>query len=297
MLSYSLKNSMKRVVSLHPCAITLASFRPFSSSSPGNILLEEPCDNTGVLTLTLNRPKQRNALSYELLNTLDRAFDNLIQGRYKDYRCVIVAANGPVFSSGHDLKELLNIRKGDSELKMKDVFELCSNVMQKVQDIPQPVIACVNGMATAAGCQLVATCDLAVVSPESSFATPGVKIGLFCSTPAVALSRVIGRKAALDMLYTGRVVSADEAKLLGLVSTISNEPHVIAAELARDIANASGIALSRGKEAFYEQLECNELSQAYNSASLAMIHGMETNDAEEGITAFLEKRTPHWKHY
>ena len=168
--------------------------------------------------------------------------------------------------------------------------------MQLVQRVPQPIIAVVDGVATAAGCQLVATCDLAVVSHASTFATPGVKIGLFCSTPAVALSRAIGRKAAMDMLLTGRSVSAEEARQLGLVSHIAQAPEEAAFELAKDIAAVSGVALAIGKRGFYSQLEEDDICQAYAKASEAMGTGMTKADAEEGISAFIEKRAPVWRH-
>ena len=177
-----------------------------------------------------------------------------------------------------------------------DTFRLCSQVMQLVQKIPQPVIASVEGVATAAGCQLVATCDLAVASPASTFSTPGVKIGLFCSTPAVALTRAIGRKAAMDMLLTGRAVAAAEAKELGLISHVSENAKVEAMDIAENVAAVSGAALGIGKGAFYEQIQQEDICLAYAKASDAMVDGMAKADAEEGISAFLEKRKPHWRH-
>jgi len=182
-----------------------------------------------------------------------------------------------------------------NENSYSQLFKLCSQVMVKLQEIPQPVIAAVDGVATAAGCQLVATCDLAVASPESRFATPGVNIGLFCSTPAVALARVVNRKTAMDMLLTGRMVEASEAHRIGLISHIDEHPQQKAMQLAKDIAQRSSIAINIGKQAFYEQVGATTIQEAYECASDAMVKGMLTADAHEGISAFLSKRDPEWK--
>lgn len=181
------------------------------------------------------------------------------------------------------------------DARYKELFRLCSDVMRAIVEIPQPVIAAVNGIATAAGCQLVAACDLAVASPESKFSTPGVEIGLFCSTPAVSLARAVGKKAAMDMLLTGRMVPAEEALRIGLISHVDDNPEDRALELAEQIASRSGRALAIGKQTFYEQIQMNNIADAYEVASQAMVDGMLSEDANIGINSFFEKRDPEWK--
>jgi len=268
------------------------------TTSNGNgkdqIILRHDYPKYGISVLTLNRPRQRNALSMELLNCLDTELNSL-QASSKELRSVVLCANGPVFSAGHDLKEITSPENANKEC-YKKLFSFCSEVMQKVQNIPQPVIAAVDGIATAAGCQLVTTCDLVVASPGSKFATPGVDIGLFCSTPAVAVARAVNRKAAMDMLLTGRMVPAEEALSMGLISHIDEHPQQRAMELAKSIASRSAAAIAIGKKAFYQQIAADNLENAYECASRAMVEGMLTHDASEGINAFISKRTPEWKH-
>jgi enoyl-CoA hydratase/carnithine racemase len=258
------------------------------------ILLRE--DREGIALLTLNNPAARNALSEELIAALATAFDAI--GRDPSVRAVIVAANGPAFCAGHDLKQLTT-RRSDADggkAYFRHIMTICSNMMQKIVRLPQPVIACVSGIATAAGCQLVATCDLAVASENARFATPGVDIGLFCSTPMVALSRNIPRKNAMHMLLTGEPVMADEAARLGLINRAV--PHGTELEaafaLARKVAGKSTATVKIGKQAFYRQVEMS-LADAYTYAAEVMTENMMTRDASEGICAFIEKRTPGWE--
>jgi len=258
------------------------------------ILLRE--DTAGVAVLTLNRPHARNTLSEATLEALGEALTAIAHDR--DVRAVILAANGPAFSAGHDLKEL-NARRSDEDrgrFYFKRIMGLCSSVMQQVVMLPQPVIAAVQATATAAGCQLVASCDLAVASREAKFATPGVNIGLFCSTPMVALARNVPRKHAMEMLLTGEMISAEEAARIGLVNHVvapGNEREE-ALKLARKITAKSALTLKIGKEAFYRQIEM-PLGDAYKYASEVMVENMLARDAEEGISAFIEKRAPKWE--
>jgi enoyl-CoA hydratase/carnithine racemase len=258
------------------------------------ILLRE--DRAGIALLTLNNPAARNALSEELIAALSGAFDAI--GQDASIRAVIVAANGKAFSAGHDLKQLTAHRSDADGGKayFRHIMTICSEMMQKIVRLPQPVIACVSGIATAAGCQLVATCDLAIASENARFATPGVDIGLFCSTPMVALSRNIPRKNAMHMLLTGEAVTADEAARLGLVNRVV--PHgselEAAFELARKVATKSTATVKIGKQAFYRQAEM-PLGEAYAFASDVMTENMMTRDASEGICAFIEKRNPSWE--
>jgi len=258
------------------------------------ILLRE--DRDGIALLTLNNPKARNALSEELIEALSAAFGEI--GRAASIRAVIVAANGPAFSAGHDLKQL-TARRSDADggkAYFRHVMTSCSAMMQQIVMLPQPVIACVSGVATAAGCQLVATCDLAVASTQARFATPGVDIGLFCSTPMVALTRNIPRKNAMLMLLTGEPVTADEALRLGLVNKVV--PHGAerdaAFELAQRVASKSAATVKIGKQAFYRQADMS-LADAYAFAAEVMTENMMTHDANEGICAFIEKRDPEWE--
>jgi enoyl-CoA hydratase/carnithine racemase len=258
------------------------------------ILLRE--DRDGIALLTLNRPSARNALSEELIAALAAALDAI--GRDASVRAVIVAANGLAFSAGHDLKQL-TARRSDPDggrAYFRQLMTACSAMMQQIVALPQPVIACVSGVATAAGCQLVATCDLAVASTQAQFATPGVDIGLFCSTPMVALTCNIPRKNAIHMLLTGEPVTADEAARLGLVNKVV--PHGSELEaafaLAKVVASKSRATVKIGKQAFYRQAEMG-LADAYAYAAEVMTENMMTRDASEGICAFIEKRTPGWE--
>ncbi len=258
------------------------------------MLLRE--DISGISILTLNRPHARNSLSEAMLEALGDALTAIAHDR--DVRAVVLAANGPAFSAGHDLKEL-NARRSDEDRGrgfFKHVMDLCSGVMQQIVMLPQPVIAAVQATATAAGCQLVASCDLAVASRTARFATPGVNIGLFCSTPMVALSRNVSRKHAMEMLLTGDFISAEEAARIGLVNHVvtPGSEREEAIRLARKIAAKSALTLKIGKEAFYRQIEM-PLAEAYKYASDVMVENMLARDAEEGIAAFIEKRPPNWQ--
>lgn len=248
-------------------------------------------DEDGIATLTLNRPAARNALSVALMAELEAALAAIAADR--SVRVVVLAASGPAFCAGHDLKEMRALASRD---EVAAVFDLCSRVMTAVVRLPQPVIAKVHAMATAAGCQLVASCDLAFASTEARFATPGVNIGLFCSTPMVALSRAVGRKPAMEMLLSGLPVDAAAAERWGLVNR-AVAPDALDAEvdaMARLIASKSPHTLKVGKEAFYRQLEMG-LEDAYAHASRVMTENMLAMDAAEGIDAFLEKRQPVWR--
>ena len=236
--------------------------------------------------LTMNRPERRNALSLDHMAELIECL------RQVTAPVVVLRGSGPAFCAGHDLNEMV----GGSAQHYRQVFDVCTQLMETIQSIPQPVIAEVHGVATAAGCQLVATCDLAVASEHAKFATPGVKIGLFCSTPMVALGRAIGRKKTLEMLYTGEFISADEALKHGLVNKVV--PHdQLAAEttaLAEKIAAASPYVVGLGKQAFYRQIEMPQ-HDAYAYAKEVMSLNALAADAQEGMCAFLEKREPEWK--
>lgn len=240
--------------------------------------------------VTLNRPERRNALSLDLMLELIDCLESIAST--PDVRAVILAAAGKVFSSGHDLNELV----GGSIGAYRRLFDVCTQLMAKIQSIPQPVIAQVQGIATAAGCQLVATCDLAVASSEATFATPGVKNGLFCSTPMVALTRAVGRKRAMEMLLTGKPVDAVSAADWGLVNRVV-PPAGLASEtrkLACQIAEASGFTVALGKQAYYAQIELDQ-PRAYAYAKEVMSMNALAYDAQEGITAFLEKRPACWQ--
>ena len=253
-----------------------------------DILLRDDRDN--IATLTLNRPAARNALSMGLMEALDAALAAI--GEDRSINAVIIAANGPAFCAGHDLRE---IRATPGREAYAAVFALCSRLMQRIVRLPKPVIAQVNGVATAAGCQLVATADLAVAAEGARFATPGVDIGLFCSTPMVALTRAVGRKAAMEMLLTGQMVPAARARELGLINAVVPEVELASATraLALRIASKSPLTVAIGKEAFYRQAEM-VLPDAYAYASEVMTRNMMARDAAEGIDAFLDKRQPQW---
>lgn len=258
------------------------------------VLLRHDADGTA--TLTLNRGPQRNSLSEALMAAL--ADELAAIAKDPRVRAVVLAANGPAFSAGHDLKEL-TAHRADADrgrAYYRQIMRACSTLMQAIVHSPKPVIARVHGIATAAGCQLVASCDLAVASAEARFATPGVNIGLFCSTPMVALSRNLSRKHAMEMLLLGDMVDAGRAAEIGLVNRVvpADELDAAVADLARKIASKSALTVSIGKEAFYEQLE-KGLADAYDYASEVMVTNMLARDAEEGIGAFIEKRDPKWE--
>ena len=259
------------------------------------ILIKASCDN-GVLRLVMNNLDQKNALSENMMNIL---IDE-IKAASSDpsIKVIVLAANGNVFCSGHDLKEITAARENEDsgEDYFKNLFNSCSSLMELIVNIPQPVIAEVDGVATAAGCQLVASCDLAIASHESKFATPGVNIGLFCSTPMVALSRNVNKKNAMEMLLTGDFINAEKAKEIGLINnTVPKEEVTIeVSKLAEKIASKSSVTVSIGKKAFYAQTEMN-LSEAYKYTSQIMKDNLLNDDAKEGIDAFIEKRSPDWK--
>jgi enoyl-CoA hydratase/carnithine racemase len=242
-----------------------------------------------IAVVTLNRPEKRNALSLELMLELIAALDEV--GRSREARAVILAAAGKVFCSGHDLGQMT----GRDINEYRRIFDVCSELMLKIQAIPQPVIAEVQGIATAAGCQLVAACDLAIASEVASFATPGVKIGLFCTTPMVALTRAIGRKRALQMLMTGEMVDARTAAEWGLVNSVVAASELPAATraLALKVADASSVVVAIGKQAFYTQIDLDQ-EKAYAYAKEVMSMNAMAADAQEGIGAFLGKRKPCW---
>jgi len=242
-----------------------------------------------IAVVTLNRPQRRNALSLELMRELIDCLNEI--GRERSLRAVILAAAGKVFSSGHDLSEMVGRDLND----YREVFDVCTELMTGIQSIPQPVIAQVQGVATAAGCQLVATCDLAVASDQAAFATPGVKIGLFCTTPMVALSRAVGRKRALQMLMTGDTIDALTAVEWGLINIAvpASELEQQTRKLAARIAEASSLTVALGKQAFYTQIDLDQ-PKAYAYAKEVMSMNSLAADAQEGISAFLEKRQACW---
>jgi enoyl-CoA hydratase/carnithine racemase len=256
-------------------------------------LLLETCEE-GILRLTLNRPGQRNALSIALMSALGEALDRAAADR--ECRVVIIAGAGPAFCAGHDLREFRALDNHDRRKAYQRIFAQCSALMLQIVHLAKPVVAEVHGIATAAGCQLVATCDLAVAAAEARFATPGVDIGLFCSTPMVALTRAVGRKPAMEMLLTGELIDAATAKAIGLVNRVvpASELATATAALARQIAAKSALTLAIGKGAFYRQAELG-LAEAYSYATEVMTRNMLARDAAEGIDAFLEKRPPVWQ--
>jgi len=260
-----------------------------------NILLSD-LGVEGVLRLTLNNPQRRNALSDAMLAHLQSAFDAAREN--PEIRVIILAANGPAFCAGHDLKEMTAGRQAADKGReyFARVMARCAGVMQSIVQCPKPVIAEVNGVATAAGCQLVASCDLAIAANSARFSTPGVHIGLFCSTPMVALSRNVARKHAMEMLLTGDMISADYAAEIGLINRAvpKNRLRGDTMALAAKIASKSSMTLATGKQAFYAQAEM-PLSQAYSYTSEVMVENMLAQDAQEGIGAFIEKRAPKWQ--
>ena len=260
-----------------------------------NLMADNPfvlrSDAGGVRTLTLNRPEARNALSLGMLTALSAEVSRLAAD--SSVRVVVLAGAGPAFCAGHDLKEIRTEDFGTDYASA--LFAECNKVMLAIVSLPKPVIAQVHGVATAAGCQLVATCDLAVASDDAHFATPGVNIGLFCSTPMVALSRNVGRKAAMRMLLTGDLIDADAAIRIGLINEVAPAAELAArtAALAVKIAAKSPLTLAIGKEAFYRQAEL-PLADAYRYAAEVMVTNLSRRDAREGIDAFVEKRSPVW---
>ena len=243
----------------------------------------------GILTLQLNRPERRHALSLELLQAMEQELTSVKER--SDVRVVVIASTGPVFSSGHDLGQM----RGRQVEEYQELFDTCSRVMQLLRHLPQPVIARVQGFATAAGCQLVAASDLAVAADTASFATPGVKIGLFCTTPMVPLVRNISPKVAMEMLLTGQPISAERALMAGLVNRVVpvDQLDQAVAELASAIAESSPTTIALGKKEFYQQLHLDE-STAYQRAVEVMTQNAIAPDAQEGISAFLDKRPPQW---
>ena len=242
-----------------------------------------------VATVTLNRPQRRNALSLALMRELTACLHEI--GETREIRAVILAAAGKVYCSGHDLAEMT----GQNINAYRQIFHVCTELMTRMQSIPQPIIARVHGIATAAGCQLVATCDLVVAAEEAAFATPGVKIGVFCSTPMVALTRAIGRKRSLQMLLTGELVPARTAAEWGLVNEVVPlaELENAARRLALKVADASPLTVAIGKQAFYTQIDMDQ-AKAYSYTKEVMSMNAMAHDAQEGISAFLQKRTPCW---
>ena len=273
--------------------------RDLSAVAPARTIPSDPVLRReiegAVALLTLNRPASRNSLSEEMLTELIDGLASL--GRDTSIRAVVIAAEGSAFCSGHDLRELTE-RRADPDggrSFFTALWDLCSTMMMSVVRLPQPVIACVQGAASAAGCQLVASCDLAVAAADATFATPGVNIGLFCSSPMVALSRNVAPKHAMEMLLTGDALSAADACRIGLVNRVvpAGQERAEAMRLARHIASKSTVAIRVGKQAFHAQLEMS-LADAYAHAARVMVENMLDVDAKEGIAAFLAKRPPQW---
>ncbi len=263
------------------------------TASAPDLLVERP--EQGIAVLTLNRPRSRNALSLSLIKALRAAVSQISSD--ESVSAIVLAANGPVFSAGHDLKEMTAHRSDEDGGRAfyETTMTSCSALMQAIVACPKPVIAAVQGTATAAGCQLVATCDLAIAADTAEFGTPGVNIGLFCSTPMVALSRNVGRKQAMEMLLLGEALSASAAAQCGLINRAVAADRVFdeALAMARRIAAKSKATVAIGKEAFYRQIELSQ-AQAYDYAAQVMVENMLGGDAKEGICAFIEKRPPKW---
>jgi enoyl-CoA hydratase/carnithine racemase len=263
-------------------------------AAPASVLLRE--DHEGIATLTLNRPEQRNALCEELLDALIATFNDFRDDR--SVRAVIIAANGPAFCAGHDLKEMTAHRNDPDRGRayFAVLFEKCAGMMQQIVHLPQPVIAAVQGVASAAGCQLVAACDLVVAAEPARFTTPGVQIGLFCSSPMVELSRKLASNHAMEMLLAGDMLSARRAYEIGLVNRLAapGKERAEAFKLAHAVASKSSYVQKIGKEAYYRQLDMSR-ADAYKYGVSVMAENMMARDAEEGIGAFLEKRAPKWE--
>ena len=253
-------------------------------------------DTGGIAHLNMNAPERLNALSDEMLAALQAEFDSLMDDR--SIRAVILSGSGKAFCAGHDLKQMTQGRQAEDggQAYFKDLFERCSKMMLTIRKLPQPVIAQVHGIATAAGCQLVATCDLAIAAKGTKFGVNGVNIGLFCSTPMVALSRNIGTKKTFEMLTTGTFIEADQAESLGLINRAvpAGQLETEARNLAETIAGKLATAVKIGKQAYYHQLEL-PIERAYAYTGDVMVQNMMVRDTEEGIAAFLEKRDPDWK--
>jgi|TARA_B100001094_G_scaffold153763_1_gene148847 enoyl-CoA hydratase/carnithine racemase len=266
------------------------------SGAQVDVILQQDLDAAGVLRVTLDDSARRNALSTRMLGELKEVLDRVASDA--QVRVLVLAATGPAFSAGHDLKEITLAREHDDAGRsfFKDLMDQCATVMQAIINNPKPVIAEVSGVATAAGCQLVASCDLAYAAPTARFATPGVHIGLFCSTPMVALSRNVSNKAAMEMLLTGEMLSAEEASRIGLVNRVvpAEALSEFTMNMALTIAGKSTMTVATGKQAFYRQREM-PLDQAYAYASEVMVDNMLKQDAREGIGAFVEKRVPQWQ--
>ena len=261
-----------------------------------NNILKTNLDTNGIFRLILNNPSNQNTLSEEMIKCFQVALDQ--SANEKKIRVIIISAEGKTFSAGHDLKELTKERQNTDRGKnyFKKILDKCSKMMQSIVNNPKPIIAEVGGVATAAGCQLVASCDLAYASKSAKFATPGVNIGLFCSTPMVALSRNISKKHAMDMLLNGELISANKAAEIGLINEVVKDEALnkYTLEKAMNITKKSALTLKIGKEAFYKQSEMS-LCDAYDYASSVMVENMLKKDAEEGIDAFINKRVPHWE--
>ena len=258
--------------------------------------LLERADHGGVVHLQMNAPDRLNALSDEMIAALYEAFGDIENTR--DARAVILSGAGRAFCAGHDLKQMQQGRQSEDggRAYFKDLFDRCAGLMKRIQNIPQPVIAQVHGIATAAGCQLVATCDMAVADSETRFGVNGVNIGLFCSTPMVALTRNIPRKQAFEMLTTGEFINAQRAEALGLVNRVA-EPGKLESEtraLAMSVADKLSLAVKIGKKAFYAQLQL-PVDQAYAFTGDVMVENMLHSETNEGISAFIEKRDPNWQ--
>ena len=261
-----------------------------------NNILKTNLDTNGIFRLILNNPSNQNTLSEEMIKCFQVALDQ--SANEKKIRVIIISAEGKTFSAGHDLKELTKERQNTDGGKnyFKKILDKCSKMMQSIVNNPKPIIAEVGGFATAAGCQLVASCDLAYASKSAKFATPGVNIGLFCSTPMVALSRNVSKKHAMDMLLNGELISANKAAEIGLINEVVEDEALnnYTLEKAMNITKKSALTLKIGKEAFYKQSEMS-LCDAYDYASSVMVENMLKKDAEEGIDAFINKRIPHWE--
>lgn len=257
--------------------------------------LVERIDDGAISRLLLNQPSRLNVLSDDLLNTLQEELSSV--GKSKNIRCLIISGAGNGFCAGHDLKEMTNKRQNPDGgvAYFRDLFVRCSKMMTTIRSLPQPVIAQVHGIATAAGCQLVASCDLAVADDSARFGVNGVNIGLFCSTPMVALTRAVGRKKAFEMLVTGQFIEAKEAKEIGLINKISEigQLEKTTDELALQITSKLGDAVKIGKEAFYKQSEMN-LNDAYDYTGAVMAENMMFEQTKKGINLFLDKKTPEW---
>ena len=258
-------------------------------------IIKTSTNNNGIFRITLSNPKNHNALSEDMMFNIQSALDEAASD--KKIRVIIISADGPTFSAGHDLKELKTGRKNSDKGRayFKEVMSKCSKLMQSIVKNPKPVIAEVGGVATAAGCQLVASCDLAYAGESAKFATPGVNIGLFCSTPMVALSRNISNKHSMEMLLTGDLISSSKAAEIGLINKVINNDalQTYVLDRALKISKKSAMTLKIGKEAFYKQIDMT-LSEAYDYASSVMVENMLKLDAEEGIDAFINKRNPSW---